>query len=119
MLPRPARRNWHYVRDAVHGLVTLLDARSPRHRACTLGASFQWSLPQWCALLAERYPAFRWSVGGAAGERIELYADSEGALLGGERLRAEFGPPANYDLAAAFADYMQFLDDTGGFGMPG
>jgi UDP-glucuronate 4-epimerase len=116
-LPRPARRNWHFVRDAVHGLVTLLDAPALRHRAYNLGPGHVWALTQWCALLAERYPAFQWSVGGEA-ETIELYADQEGALLGGERFRAEFGTPTWHDLAAAFAAYMRFLDETDGFGMP-
>lgn len=116
-LPRPARRNWHFVRDAVHGLVTLLDAPALRHRAYNLGPGHIWALTQWCALLADRHPAFRWSVRGD-GEPIELYIDQEGALLGGERFRAEFGTPPWHDLAAAFAAYMQFLDETDGFGMP-
>lgn len=117
VLPRPGRRDWHYVRDAVHGLVTLLDAPVLRHRAYNLGPGFTWPLTEWCALLAERYPAFRWSVGGGAGDPVGLFSERDGPLLGGERFRAEHGPVATHDLRAAFADYMRFLDETGGFGL--
>ena len=41
-------------------LITMLDARAPSHRLYHLGTGAAWSLPQWCELLARRFPAFRW-----------------------------------------------------------
>lgn len=115
-LSRPARRNWHYVRDAVHGLVTLLDAPVLRNRAYNLGTTHIWPLGAWCAGLQTRHPGFRWSVGGG-GAPVTLYDDHDGPYLSGERFRAEFGDPGHHDFDAAFADYMRFLGETDGFGV--
>jgi nucleoside-diphosphate-sugar epimerase len=117
VLPRAARKNWHYVRDAAHGLATLLDAPALRHRAYNLGPAAVWPLSAWCARLEQRYPAFRWSIGAGEGTAVELYGDHDGPLLSGERFRAELGPTSHHDLDAAFADYMRFLGETDGFGL--
>jgi nucleoside-diphosphate-sugar epimerase len=116
-LSRPARRNWHYVRDAVNGLVTLLDAPVLRNRAYNLGTTHIWPLSAWCARLAASHPGFRWSVGEGEGMSVVLYDDHDGPYLSGERFRAEFGDPGHHDFEAAYADYMRFLDETGGFGL--
>jgi UDP-glucuronate 4-epimerase len=117
VLPRASRKNWHYVRDAVHGLVTLLDATVLRHRAYNLGPGAVWPLSAWCSLLARHHPQFRWSIGDGEGTKVELYGDHDGPLLGGERFRAEHGPTSRHDLNVAFADYTHFLAETDGFGL--
>ena len=115
-LARPAVKNWHYVGDAVSGLVTLLDAVAPRHRTYNLGPAPVWALRDWCRKLAMTQPAFRWSIGGESG-KVELYGDHDGPYLGGERFRAEFGAQDHHDLDRAFDGYMRFLDETQAFGL--
>jgi UDP-glucuronate 4-epimerase len=117
VLARPARKNWLYVRDAVHGLATLLDAPVLRHRAYNLGTQHAWPLSAWCARLAALRPQFHWSVGEGDGDLVELYGDHDGPYLGGERFRAEHGAASQHDLDRAFSDYMRFLNETDGFGV--
>jgi nucleoside-diphosphate-sugar epimerase len=49
-----------YGPDVARALLALLDADAPSHRLYHLGAGSAWALPQWCALLARRFPKFRW-----------------------------------------------------------
>jgi UDP-glucuronate 4-epimerase len=110
-LPRPDRRDWIYARDAGDALARLLLAEEPRHDIYGLGAGGGWTLADWCALLAERFPAFSFTIGGdGPGETVELYTERDGGSLSGARFSAEFGPVAAHDLDAAFEDYMAWLD---------
>src|SRR5882672_8397101 len=45
-----------YAPDVARALITLLDAEAPKHRLYHLGTGAAWSLPQWCRLLAKRFP---------------------------------------------------------------
>jgi UDP-glucuronate 4-epimerase len=116
-LPRPGRKNWHYVRDAAQGLCTLLLADEHRSDVYNLGSPFTWSVEEWCAGLACRWPGFCYAVGGGPGEPVELYGERDGGLLSWDRFTAEFGPSGRFDLPAAQADYLRFLDETDGFGL--
>ena len=49
-----------YAPDLAAALIALLDARAPSHRLYHLGTGAAWSLPEWCELLAARFPEFRW-----------------------------------------------------------
>lgn len=117
LLPRPALKNWHYSRDVARSLVTLLMAEAPPHRIYNLGPQHVWSLEAWCAGLAKRHPAFRYSVGAGEGEPVELWSARDGGLLSWHRFTAELGPTATFDMAAALEDYEAFLDREQGFGV--
>lgn len=99
--------NWHYVRDAARSLVRLVEAASPRHRDYNLGPASGWCMSEWCRLLEQRYPGFHWGID-ADGE-VDLYCYRDGGLLSGDRFSAEFGAVARYDLASAFAEYLEWL----------
>ena len=116
-LPRPGRKNWHYVRDAAQGLCTLLLADEHRSDVYNLGSPFVWSVEEWCAGLTGRWSGFSCAIGAGPGEPVELYGDRDGGLLSWDRFTAEFGPSGRFDLAAAQADYLRFLDETDGFGL--
>ena len=116
-LPRPGRKNWHYVRDAAQGLCTLLLADEHRSDVYNLGSPFVWSVEEWCAGLTGRWPGFSCAIGAGPGQPVELYGDRDGGLLSWDRFTAEFGPSGRFDLPAAQADYLRFLDETDGFGL--
>ena len=115
-LPRPGRSNWHFVRDAAASLATLLLANDHRHNIYNLGTPFVWSIAEWCARLADRFPAFSYVVGSNDGSAIDLYGDHDGGLLSWQRFTEEFGPTGVSDIDAAFDHTMAWLDGHPGFG---
>ncbi len=116
-LPRPAMKNWHYSRQVAASLITLLDAPSPRHRIYNLGPAKSWTLADWCSRLQQRLPSFQFDVGDGPGEPIELYESEDNAALSGDRFIAEFGRSGQFDLDAAFADYLDWIDRQHGWGI--
>ena len=116
-LARPGRKNWHYVRDAAQGLCTLLLAAEHKNNVYNLGSPFVWSVEEWCTGLTGRWPGFSYTVGTGPGDPVELYGDRDGGLLSWDRFTAEFGASGRFDLPAAQADYLRFLDETDGFGL--
>src|SRR5439155_794467 len=72
-LPRPARRDWFYIRDAVAGLTALLDSERPSYKVYNVAAGFEWSLAEFCALLREGRPNLRWSVAAPGMANVDLY----------------------------------------------
>ena len=115
-LPRPGLSNWHFSRDAAASLCTLLLADAHRHAVYNLGTPFVWSIADWCARLADRFPAFSYAVGAESGTPVDLYGARDGGLLSGQRFNAEFGPTGVSDLDAAFEHTLTWLDRLPGFG---
>jgi nucleoside-diphosphate-sugar epimerase len=109
ILRRDRKSNWHYGRDAAAALVTLAQAESLRYSDYNLGPQWVWPLGEWCARLAQRFPNFRYEIGGEG--NVELYSSNDGGFLSGARFMEEFGPSARFDLDAAFADFMSWLDE--------
>ncbi len=116
LLPRPGRSNWHFVRDAAASLVTLLLTDAHRHDVYNLGTPFIWSIADWCARLADRFPSFSYGIGADDGSPIDLYGDHDGGLLSWHRFTEEFGPTGALDIEAAFDHTMAWLDRHPGFG---
>jgi nucleoside-diphosphate-sugar epimerase len=103
---RPCRKNWSFAPDVAAHLWTLLAAPVHRHRVYNLGTEHAFTLADWCALLAERYPAFHYHVGTpvARGDAVEidLGGARDSGLLSWQRFAEEFHPPPTTPLAAAF-----------------
>ncbi|SHG30677.1 UDP-glucuronate 4-epimerase [Kaistia soli DSM 19436] len=118
-LPRPGRSNWHFSRDAAASLITLLTTPVHRHAIYNLGTPFIWSIGDWCARLTERFPAFRYQIGGEIGEatEINLYGDHDGGILSWQRFAEEFGPTGIADLDAAFDHLMNWQAAHDAFGL--
>ena len=104
-LPRPGRRDWLYVRDAVAGLVALLDTSCLSHRVYNVAAGFEWSIADWCGRVVDLYPGFRWSIADDA--NVDLYDAFDRAPMDIERLMADTAYRPRYDLAAAAADFLR------------
>ena len=111
VLGRDKKSNWHYSRDAANALITLTrSTKEPEHRDYNLGPQWTWPLSRWCNLLKDRYPSFDYQI--ASEGNVELYGLNDGGLLSGSRFAKEFGPTASFDLDSAFADFMEWIDQT-------
>ncbi|WP_375460288.1 NAD-dependent epimerase/dehydratase family protein [uncultured Enterovirga sp.] len=108
-LPRPHTRDWLYVRDAVAGILALLDAPALPHRVYNVAAGFRWSVAAWCACLAERMPGVDWSLSGPEDGTIALYDAADRAPMGIARILADTDYRPRYDMAAAADDFLAFL----------
>jgi len=108
-LPRPGRRDWLYVRDAVAGILALLDAPTRAHRIYNVAAGFEWSLADFCSCLARDRPGLAWSVAGPEAANVNLYDRADRAPMGIARLVAETAYRPRYDLPAALDDFRDWI----------
>lgn len=106
ILPRPGRKDWLYIRDAVSAITALLDAPHPLPRALyNLAAGFEWTVAEWCAALGRLNPGFRWSVGTNA--NVDFFGEIDRAPLSAARLITDLGFSPAYDMDRALADYLE------------
>jgi nucleoside-diphosphate-sugar epimerase len=101
-----------YAPDLASALITMMDAASPRHRLYHLSAGTAWSLPQWCAALQKRFPAFRWR------EAVDLMECNVKPLTPGTRTRFDtrrltddLGWKPRFDLASSCDDFVSWLEN--------
>ncbi len=111
VLPRPGLRDWVYSRDAADGIVRLLDAHRLAHEVYHVGSGARWSVEDWCGRLARRYPGTAFGVSpDPTAATVDFGAASDPAALAIDRIADELGFRPRFDLDAAFADYMRWLD---------
>ncbi|ACL62935.1 NAD-dependent epimerase/dehydratase family protein [Methylobacterium nodulans] len=103
-LPRPGRRDWLYIRDAVSGL---LDAERLNHPVYNVAAGHEWPLTEWCAHVASAYSDFRWSVSGPETANVNLYDAFDRAPMSVARITADTTYRPAFDLAAVARDFLQ------------
>jgi nucleoside-diphosphate-sugar epimerase len=108
ILPREGLRDFVYVRDIADAVVALADAgdaRGPYNAA----PGMQWSVADWCRLLASRMP-FDWRLA-AHGDTptVDLHMTIDRAPLSARRLEADTGFRAAYGLQEAMTDYLAWL----------
>jgi UDP-glucuronate 4-epimerase len=111
-LPRPGRRDWLYIRDAVSGLIALLDAARLRHPVYNVAAGFEWSLTELCAHIGGIRPDFHWSVSGPETANVNLYEKFDRAPMSIARITAETGYRPAFDLAAVASDFLHMDAQT-------
>ena len=106
VLESDAVRDWIYVRDAVQGLIALLDAPALPRRLYNIGSGATWPLSAWCEAVAPGHP---WQVGPPPHVRTWNVrpATSIARILADTPFRPRFGP------AEAAADWLAFLDRAG------
>lgn len=109
------RRDWIYSRDVAAGLATILDRASLPEPVYNLSTGREWTVADWCERLARAFPGFAWRIdphpGGAT---VDLHGRFDRPPLATERLVRDSGFDARYELEAAFADYMAWIEETGG-----
>ncbi|QGZ30973.1 NAD-dependent epimerase/dehydratase family protein [Stutzerimonas stutzeri] len=112
ILPRAGRRDWLYVRDAVAAMASLLDQPHWGYPRYNLAAGFEWSVADWCACIAPRYPGFEWRLA-APGEQpdIDYFADYDRASMDIHRLVDDTTFRPRFGLTEAQADYHHWLEE--------
>ena len=98
-----------YGPDVAAALIALLDARAPAHRLYHLGTGAAWSLPQWCELLARRFPRFRWRES-AEGCNVLPLAPVMRTRFSNRRLVEDLAWSPRFELAAAADDFASWLE---------
>ncbi|KJV10401.1 hypothetical protein VZ95_05175 [Elstera litoralis] len=102
--PRPQRLA--LCPDAALALDTLLRAPRLAHRLYHVGPGGRWSLEDWCARLARRYPGLDWALTADPTEtNITLPPVGDRAPLDVSRVIQETGFRPSFDLDGAFADF--------------
>ncbi len=97
-------RDWLYVRDAVSGLLTLLDAPALRHRVYNIGNGMPAPLSAFCRPLAAAHPGFTWRIGEPA--TIATYGERPAASI--TRLLADTAFRPAFGAAKAIPDWLEF-----------
>ncbi len=90
-------------------LIALLDAEAPKHRLYHLGTGAAWSLPQWCELLAQHFPKFRWKES-AKGCNVVPLSPATRTRFSTRRLTEDLDFKPRFPLAAAAKDFAAWLE---------
>lgn len=111
ILPRPGLSDWLYARDLARALLLLLDADRPRHEVYNVGSGITWTVEDFCLRLARRHPGFEHRLSNDIQEiTIDYYAPADRVPLAIDRLTAEFGWRARFNLDDAFTDLVAWLE---------
>lgn len=107
ILPRAGQRDWIYSRDVADAVLRALDAElSPE--PINIGSGREWSVADWCALLAEHCAGFAFHVD-AQNANIDFHGAHDRPPLAVERLRQRLNFEPRFDMRAAFDDYKNWL----------
>jgi nucleoside-diphosphate-sugar epimerase len=114
VIPDAGPQDWIYAPDVAAALVALADAPRTADALFHLGTEAPFAVDAWCALLARRYPAFRWRFAQADGTpNVVTLAPRARTAFSARRLREQTGWAPRYGMAEAFADYLAWLDAGG------
>ena len=105
VFPALGPTDYIYGPDVASALIALLDADAPSHRLYHLGTGTAWALPQWCELLQQRFPGFRWREA-SEGCNVLPLAPGTRTRFSNRRLTQDLGWAPRFDLAAAAADFI-------------
>jgi UDP-glucose 4-epimerase len=109
VLPRSGYKHWVNSKDVAESVVALLIAEKLNFDLYNISSPYAWSIEQWCALLAERYPDFTYTIQSDPGSsNIHLFDDNAPMQL--DRLVEDTGYRARYDLSSSFTDYMDWVE---------
>ena len=113
VFPPLGATDYIYAPDLARALLALLDAAAPSHPLYHLGAGAAWALPEWCALLEKRFPAFRWRES-ARTEDCNVLPLSPGTRtrFSNRRLAEDLGFAPKFGLAAAADDFVSWLGEN-------
>jgi nucleoside-diphosphate-sugar epimerase len=110
VFPPLGATDYIYAPDLARALLALLDAKAPAHRLYHLGNGAAWALPEWCALLARRYPAFRWRETADMGScNVIPLSPATRTRFSNRRLVEDLGYAPRYDLASALEDFTAWM----------
>ncbi|HXM81789.1 MAG TPA: NAD(P)-dependent oxidoreductase [Burkholderiales bacterium] len=110
VFPPLGATDYIYAPDVARALLALLDARAPSHRLYHLGTGTAWSLPQWCELLAKRFPRFRWRESDKHEEcNVTPLVPGTRTRFSNRRLVEDLGYAPQFTMARALEDFVAWL----------
>jgi UDP-glucose 4-epimerase len=114
---REVRRDWVYSRDVAAGLVALLKAGRPRHPLYNLSSGVEWEAPiaRWCELLKTAFPGFTYRAAAEGEEPNVWYTDRDRCIMDIGRLEQDLQFRIGYPMAAAYADYLEWMRSNESF----
>jgi nucleoside-diphosphate-sugar epimerase len=98
-----------YAPDLAAAIIAVLDAAAPRHRLYHLGTGAAWSLPQWCELVSQRFPQFRWRESDSGCNVMPLSRVTR-THFSNRRLVDDLGWRPRFTLAQACDDFLAWMD---------
>ena len=106
LLPRPIKRDWTFAPDMAEGVITVLDAKAPKHSLYNVAPGQTWSILEWGNELAKVRPGFVCRLA-AAGETINVdpHAPSDRVPLSATRIADDLGWRAGTSLAQSITAY--------------
>jgi len=100
-----------YAPDLASAIIALLDAGAPKHRLYHFGTGTAWSLPDWCELLAERFPEFRWRESARREDcNVLPLSMATRTRFSNRRLVQDLGWRPRFTLAQARDDFLAWMD---------
>ncbi|HYL87664.1 MAG TPA: NAD(P)-dependent oxidoreductase [Burkholderiales bacterium] len=111
VFPPRGPTDYIYAPDLASALIALLDAKEPRHRLYHLSTGAAWSLPDWCELLAKRFPKFRWRESTRAEEwNVVPLSPATRTRFSNRRLVEDLGWQPRFTVAQALDDFLAWMD---------
>ena len=111
VFPPLSPTDYIYAPDLASAIITVMDARAPKHRLYHLGTGAAWSLPEWCKLLAQRFPKFRWRESERDAEcNVLPLTRITRTRFSNRRLVEDLGWRPRFNLAQARDDFLDWMD---------
>ena len=111
VFPALGDTDYIYAPDQAGAVIALMDAEAPRHRLYQLGTGAPWSLPQWCRLLQERFPSFRWRESASWDEcNVRPLSPGTRTRFDNRRVIEDLGWKPRFDVASSCDDFVSWLE---------
>jgi UDP-glucose 4-epimerase len=112
VFPAMGATDYMYAPDLAAAIIALLDAKSPKHRLYHLGTGTAWPLPEWCELLAQSFPNFRWRESAERADwNIVPLSPKTRTPFSNRRLVEDLGWRPRFTLAQARDDFLAWMDE--------
>jgi nucleoside-diphosphate-sugar epimerase len=110
LLPRPMAADWIYSRDAAEGIARLCNAASLHHAIYHVSGGTLTDLAQWCGIVSELVPGFRWKLVDSDQQGNVVYSlPKDRAPLDIARLSGDTGFRPSRTLEAAAREYLDWV----------
>ena len=111
VFPALGATDYIYGPDVARALIALLDAEKPKRRLYHLATGAAWALPEWCELLAARFPKFRWRESQRTAEcNVLPLSPATRTRFSNRRLVEDLGYAPRFPPALAIDDYVNWLE---------
>jgi len=111
VFPPAGPTDYIYAPDLATAIIALLDAGAPKYRLYHLGTGAAWSLAEWCELLAQRLPKFRWRESARDADcNVLPLTRATRTRFSNDRLTSDLAWRPRFTLAQARDDFLDWMD---------